>query len=183
MGYRERKREKLDRIYEEHKDNVYKICLFFLKDEELAVEFSQQTFLNFYLHIDDVGIESVHAYLVRMARNLCFDYLKLQKREELQDSLESLEEEMEPVISVEEAILRREELRQEIELGRDIMEHIRKENEQWYIALNLLFCLDKPHDVVADEMGISRDALYSLVYRARKWIRKKYMKKYNDITK
>ena len=58
---------------------------------------------------------------------------------------------------------------------------LKAENEDWYTAINLLYCLGKPHEVVADEMGISRDALYSLVYRAKKWRHKKYEQEIKDL--
>jgi len=58
---------------------------------------------------------------------------------------------------------------------------LRKENESWYQIVNLIFCLEKPHDVVAKELGISKDVLYSKLYRAKKWIRKNFEDEYKNL--
>lgn len=183
MGYRERNLEKMEQIYRAYEDDVYKVCLFFTKDEDVAYDITQQTFYTLYQHIDEADIQSFQGYLVRTARNKCFNYMRDRKHEELVESLETIPEKKLTVISVEEAYQRKEEEKRDNELGKDILECVRRENEQWHTALTLLFCLGKPNDVVADEMGISREALYSMVYRAKRWIRKNYMQKYNDIHK
>ena len=181
MGYIERNREKMEQIYKTYKDDIYRVCLFFSRDEHAAHEIAQQTFFKFYQHIDQTKISSVRAYLVRTARNLCFNYLRDRKFEDVKGSWETLSEETASVISVEEVFLKGEQKRQEFELSRNILERLRQENEQWYMAMNLVYCLDKPHEVVADEIGISVDALYSMIYRAKRWIRKNYTEQYDEI--
>lgn len=176
MGYIERNREKFETIYRECKDDIYRVCLFYTKDVNVAQEMAQQTFFNFYKHIDQVDVKRVRGYLIRTARNLCFNYARDKKYEELHEGSAS-------IVSVEEIFFRNEQKKQKELLSKSILERLKAENEDWYIAVNLLYCLGKPHDVVADEMGISKDALYSLVYRAKKWIRKTYEEKYDEIMK
>lgn len=176
MGYIERNREKFETIYRECKDDVYKVCLYFTKDTNTAQEIAQQTFFNFYKHIDQVEIKRARGYLIRTARNLCFNHLRDKKHEELHECSAT-------IVSVEEIFFRNEQKKQKAALSKSILECLKSENEDWYTAINLLFCLGKPHDVVADEMGISKDALYSLVYRAKKWIRKTYEERYDEIIK
>ena len=176
MGYVERNREKFETIYRACKDDVYKVCLYFTKDANVAQEMAQQTFFNFYKHIDQVEVERARGYLVRTARNLCFNYTRDQKHEELHEGTAT-------IVSVEEIFFRNEHKKQKELFTKSILERLKVENEDWYTAVNLLYCLGKPHEVVADEMGISKDALYSLVYRAKKWIRKVYEEKYEEIIK
>ncbi len=176
MGYVERNREKFETIYHECKDDVYRVCLYFTKDVNVAQELAQQAFFNFYKHIDQVEMEHVRGYLVRTARNLSFNYLRDMK-------YELLSEETASIVSVEEVYFRKEQKKQQAVFTNSILERLKAENEDWYTAINLLYCLGKPNDVVADEMGISRDALYSLVYRAKKWIRKNYEEQYEEIVK
>lgn len=176
MGYVERSREKFERIYRESKDDVYRVCLYFTKDTHVAQEMAQQTFFNFYKHIDQVEEEQAHGYLVRAARNVCFNYLRNKKHEALNEGTAA-------IVSVEEIFFRNEEKKQSVLFTKYILERLKAENEDWYTAINLLYCLGKPNEVVADEMGLSRDALYSLVYRAKKWIRKNYEERYEEITK
>ena len=181
MGYRERNRDKMEKIYRDYESDVYRVCLFFLKDKQAAFDVSQQVFFKFYQHIDEAEIKSVRGYLVRMARNMSFNYLRDTKYEEAKCSIETIGEEAALVLSVEELFFGKEKTRQEIELGRNILERLRIHNENWYTAMNLVFCLGKSHEVVADEMGISSEALYSMLYRARKWIYKNYIAEYNEI--
>ena len=183
MGYIERKHNKIESIYEKYKDDVYKVCLYFTKDSDIAQEIGQQVFFNFYQHIDEVEEKGVRGYLLRSARNTCFNYLRDKKRECLRGSWDLLEEETDTVISVEEVYLKKEEKQQREMLSQTILECLQKENEDWYTAINLVYCLGKPHEVVADEMGLSKDALYSLIYRAKKWIRKRYEEQYEEVTR
>lgn len=183
MGYIERKHNKIESIYRQYKDDVYRVCLHFTKDPSISQEIGQQTFFNFYEHIDEVEESGVRGYLLRSARNLSFNYLRDKKRECLRDSWDLLEEDADIVISVEEIYLRKEEKQQKEMLSNTILERLQQENEDWYKAINLAYCLGKPQDVIADEMGISRDALYSLIYRAKRWIRKRYEEQYEDIVR
>ncbi len=176
MGYVERNREKFETIYHECKDDVYRVCLFFTKDANVAQELAQQAFFNFYKHIDQVEMEHAKGYLVRTARNLSFNYARDRK-------YELLSEETASIVSVEEVYFRNEQKKQKAVFTNSILERLKVVNTDWYTAINLLYCLGKPHDVVADEMGISKDALYSLVYRAKKWIRKTYEEEYDEIVK
>ena len=181
MGYIERKQRKIESLYCKYKDDVYKVCLFFVKEPDIALELGQQVFFNFYDHIDEVDEKGVRGYLLRTARNTSLNYIRDKKRECLRDSWDSVEEEAVTVISVEEIYFRKEEKRQKKMLSKAILERLRTENEDWYTAINLVYCLGKPHDVVADELGISKDALYSLIYRAKKWIRKRYEEQYEEV--
>ena len=176
MGYVERNREKFETIYRECKDDVYKVCLYFTKDTNAAQEMAQQAFFNFYKHIDQVEVDRARGYLVRTARNLCFNYTRDKKYETLNEGTAS-------IVSVEEIFFRNEQKKQQGLFTKSILERLKMENEDWYTAVDLLYCLGKPHDVVADEMGISKDALYSLTYRAKKWLRKNYEEKYEEIVK
>ena len=174
MGYRKINKDRMEKIYRSYKDDVYKACLHYMKNEDLALELAQQVFFNFYQHIDQAEIECAQAYLIRSARNVCIDYKRAHKHEVLHTSWDDMTLEGATVISVEEAYFRDEEKKQKAILSGSILERLREENENWYTAIDLAYCLGKPFDVVADEMGISIEALYSLTYRAKKWIRKNY---------
>ena len=47
------------------------------------------------------------------------------------------------------------------------------------VQLNfLIYIMGKSHDEVARELGISRDVLYSKLYRAKKWIQRHFEDEY-----
>lgn len=178
MGYKSKKEERFDSIYRAYADEVYRVTLYYTQDEYVAQEITQKAFYQFYLHLDNVNMDSVRAYLIRTARNLVYNRTRDRKREIYEETLDHLEEENAIMLSVEEAYLRDEQKKQAMELSQSILERLWEENELWYEAVLLVYCLEKPQEQVADELGISKDVLYSRLYRAKKWIRKNYEKEY-----
>ena len=66
------KRKRFEAVYKSHADNLYKICLYYSKDEETAKCVAQQAFFNFYKYFDEVEPEYILGYLVREAKELLF---------------------------------------------------------------------------------------------------------------
>ena len=181
MEYKRIKEEKFDRIYRTYQYDVYKISLYYTKDSHIAQDISQKVFYQFYLHFDNVNPDSVRAYLIRSARNLSYNWLRDMKREVNGEYLDVLPEEDVPHYSTEDEYIRDERNREEKEFVRRLMEVLREENESWYNIVNLVFCLEKSHDEVAKELGMTREVLYNKLYRAKKWLRKKFEDEYKKL--
>lgn len=177
------KREKFDSIYRAYKDDVYKISYYYTNDKYVAQEIAQNTFLKFYKHIEGSNIENVRSYLYRIARNLAYNYARDMKYEQPDEDFENLNEDSVTTVSVEEVYLEDERRKRQRELGKHILEGLREENELWYEAVNLVCCLEKPQDVVATELGISKDALSSRLHRARRWIQKNYDEEFDEVVR
>lgn len=183
MEYKLKSDEKFDSIYRAYADEVYRVSLYYTKDEYVAQEITQKTFYQFYLHFHNVNMKSVRAYLIRTARNLAYNRAWDRKRETYEERLEELETDNVITLSVEETYLRDEQKKQAKELSQNILVRLQEENELWYEAVNLVYCLEKPQDQVAEELGISKDVLCSRLYRAKRWIRKNYEKEYAEVAK
>lgn len=181
MEYKMIKEEKFDRIYRTYQNDVYRISLYYTKDSHIAQDISQKVFYQFYLHFDNVNPDSVRAYLIRSARNLSYNWLRDMKREVNGEYLDVLPEEDVPHYSTEDEYIRDEQNREEKEFVRRLMEVLREENESWYNIVNLVFCLEKSHDEVAKELGMTREVLYNKLYRAKKWLRKKFEDEYKKL--
>lgn len=181
MEYKMIKEEKFDRIYRTYQNDVFKISLYYTKDEHIAQDISQKVFYQFYLHFDSVNKDSVRAYLIRSARNLSYNWLRDMKREVNGELLDTIPEENVPHYSTEDEYIREEQEREAKEFVAILMERLREENESWYDIVNLVYCMEKPHDVVAKELGITREVLYNRLYRAKKWLRKKFEDEYNKL--
>ena len=69
--------------YERYKTGIYRYALSMLKDAHLAEDVLQETFLRLLTgkYSPEPGKEQ--AYLYRMARTLCYDILRRQKREQV----------------------------------------------------------------------------------------------------
>ena len=70
------KMKKFKKIFDSHAINVYRICLYILRDEEKAEEIAETVFVNFYEHMEEVRPEMVLAHLVVEARNKSHEYKK-----------------------------------------------------------------------------------------------------------
>lgn len=181
MQYKTTKEEKFDDIYRTYQNDVYKISLYYTKDEYIAQDISQKVFFQFYLHFENVNMGSVRAYLLRAARNLSYNWLRDTKRELQGEDLENISEENAALHSVEDGYIREEQKRSHQEFLTSVMESLREENESWYNILHLIYGLEKDGDEAAEELGITREALYSKLYRAKRWIRKKFEKEYQEL--
>lgn len=181
MEHKTIKEEKFEQIYRTFQNDVYKISLYYTKDEHTAQDISQKVFYQFYLHIDNVNLDSARTYLLRSARNLSYNWLRDTKRETHGEYLDVIPEEDVPHYSTEDEYIRDEQAQERKEFVAMLLERLREENESWYHIVNLIYCLEKPHDEVAKELGMSREVLYNKLYRAKKWLRKKFEDEYKNL--
>lgn len=70
------KMKKFKKIFDSHAINVYRICLYILRDEEKAEEIAETVFVDFYEHMEEVSPEMVLTHLVIEARNKSYEYKK-----------------------------------------------------------------------------------------------------------
>lgn len=181
MRFKLTKEENLNRIYCAYTKDVYRACLYLTKDEGLAQEMVQQTFLNFYETEVEVKPECERAYLIRTARNLTYNYFRRTKFEVYQkgdDETFLMERATE---SLEDEYFERDLRESKQELSEEILEAVKEHNEEWYDILYSIFYLEKSHDDIAEELGLTKDVLYSRLYRAKHWIRKNYEKKFHEV--
>lgn len=171
------KEERFEEIYRIYQHDVYKISVYYTKDDYIAQDIAQKAFYKLYLHFENVNIDSVRSYLLRTARNLSYNWLRDSKYEQ-GDYVDNIPEEIAILRSAEDEYILDEKQRERQEFVGEIMQKVSEENESWYEILNLIYCLDKPHDEAARELGMSRDVLYNKLYRAKRWIRKHYEKEY-----
>lgn len=175
------KEERFDAIYRAYQNDVYKISLYYTKDAYAAEDIAQQVFYKFYQHFENVNPERIRAYLLRSARNYSYNWLRDSKREVQGEFLENIPEEKQLQQGVEERYMWIERHKENRALANKIMERLRQENESWYDIITLIYCLEKSHEEVCDELDITRDVLYSKIYRAKRWIQKTYEEEYKSL--
>lgn len=64
------KRKRYEKIYKSYVDDVYRVCLHFLKDKTRAEEITAQVFADFYKEFDKVDSDHIFAHLVYQAKSL-----------------------------------------------------------------------------------------------------------------
>lgn len=181
MDYRERN-DVLTNIYLEYANEVYHFARSLTKNSETAKDLMHKAFMQYLLHMTDGNIEYPKAYLFRTVRNLAYNLTRDTKYEAQEEELDVLDDMGRVALGIDYEYVEKEETMERKLFCNSIMDHVREHNEEWYDVLNKVYCLDIPQEEVAEELGISRDALYSKLRRARDWVRKNYEKEYNDIT-
>ncbi len=77
MKYSTRKERRFKKVYEMCADEVYRVCLYFMRDEKEAQRIAEQAFVEFYDEFEDIDPKYWKAYLVCKARDLAkFDVTK-----------------------------------------------------------------------------------------------------------
>ena len=72
----------LEQLYEKHKTGIFRYALSILKSPTLAEDVLQETFVRLLQrNTPRSATDNVQAWLYRVARNICYDLLRKNKRE------------------------------------------------------------------------------------------------------
>lgn len=116
---------------EEQYDKIYKYCYFKVHNIHLAEDLTQETFLRYFAQNSYINRGKQLAYLYTIARNLCTDYYRKRKTEELPEEVaDNLMENVENNLYLQMAVEKLPEEMQELILlhyvngltGREISE-------------------------------------------------------------
>lgn len=61
---------RFEKVYRAHADNIYRICLHYLKDEKRAVDLAVKVFFNYYLEYGGTNSKYTFARLVNETKRL-----------------------------------------------------------------------------------------------------------------
>ena len=76
--------------------------------------------------------------------------------------------------SAEEHVFHKILQKEKVGYGWTILDALYEENENWYEAITMVYCLERKQKDVAESMRISIQALTGVLYRARKWVKIHY---------
>lgn len=183
MECKSTKDEMFEEIYMSYEKDVYRACLHLTTDEALAADMTQQAFVNFYERFDTTKVEFAKAYLIRAAKNLLYNYCRnTQKEWRPTEEEESILETTLVAESVEEMYFEDVQKTLAKELSDEIMEDLKAHHESWYEILHMMIFQEMSHDEIVETLEITKDVLYSRLYRAKTWIQKNYKEKYDTMT-
>ena len=177
MNSQNKNKKEFENVYHKNKGNVYRIAKNYSgSHKESAEEIFQEVFLKLYTHFDKVDEEYMEAWLVTTTKNTAINYMKKRKREYPHEDIElysdlHLKGHIE---SAEDSVFRDILLKEKKKQSWTILDALYVENERWYEAMTMVYCLGRKQKDVADAMGISLDVLTALLYRARKWVKRNY---------
>ena len=133
---------------EEQYDKIYRYCYFKVREQNLAEDITQETFLRFIKKYGYLEEEWVLRYLYKIAHNLCIDEYKKQFKQEITKEMaeESFENEVLNKVTVQNA-----------------MSTLSEEEKE---MLLLRYVNEVPVTIVGNLFHMSRFAVYRKIKRA-----------------
>jgi RNA polymerase sigma-70 factor (ECF subfamily) len=146
-------------LVDRHLPTVLAIARRMLRDDAEAEDVAQETMLRLWRNAAklELGEGGVRPWLRRVAANLCIDRVRAQRNTSLGDALP---EEVEPASQMTRLAER--------ELGRRVDEALKALPERQRLALTLFHYEGMSQIEVGNVMGISDEAVESLLARARR---------------
>lgn len=170
-------------LLQEHRDAVYRTARYLVRNVEDAEDVVQETFVRLWKTREDIRIENVRSWLLRVCRNLCLDALRRRKvrdqarltadqvTERGRIGIETVEDDGRDR-SLEVSDLGTGALRTDLEL--DIEKLVRamgELNEPQRSIILLREVQDLSYEEIAETLDLSLSAVKVYLHRARKKIR------------
>ena len=175
-------------IYSKYKNLVLKAAHIYVDDLDTAEDIMQDTFLALYRDMTEKEFESekeysnIKSWLYTTAKHLALNYGKKAARTVSADALEGTDAVEEPFTeSLESEYLGRITEEKRADLHERIFAALMKKNPRWHEAIMMVGYLEIPTAEAAERLGISENAFYAMMHRARKWIYKKFGVEYEEL--
>lgn len=170
-----------EEIYGEYASLVYRVILYHSEDRNVAEEIMQEVFMKLYMNKENIKSGAIRAWLVTTAKNMTRNY----KRDSWYETavLETFDDNYELLVtdSLEDDFMEALKKSECSALMEKVFEDLYRKNPRWYEAVTIAYLLEKPQREVAQIMGVSLEQLYGILYRARKWIQKRYKEEYDRL--
>ncbi|MFZ3048105.1 MAG: RNA polymerase sigma factor [Desulfatirhabdiaceae bacterium] len=152
-------------IYDDYYDRVKKFIRRLVRDEWVAEDLIQETFIRVEKNMDTVRDPSrLSSWVFRIAYNLCQDHFKSRKRDDSKSG--NVERLPNPFMEIPV----QKELEQ-LQMGACVREQIDLLPEQQRIVLILYDFLGFHHDEIADILDITKENAKVRLHRARKGLK------------
>ncbi|RKZ12583.1 hypothetical protein DRQ53_14580 [bacterium] len=185
-------RSTFEALLQEHRDAVYRTARYLVRNAEDAEDIAQETFVRLWKTRDDIHIEKVRSWLLRVCRNLCLDALRRRKvREVARLTADQVTERgrigIEIVAddglerSLEVSDLGSSALKTELELDIEKLVQAMGELKEPQRSIILLREVqDLSYEEIAETLDLSLSAVKVYLHRARKKIRAAFEADWND---
>ena len=159
-----------EQLITQYQLQVVNTCYSFLKDEDDAHDVAQEVFIKLYEHLDEFRFEAkLSTWLYRVASNLSLNYIRSKKRKSW---IRFFSKDKEDTAAAQSTSPNPEERLTTMDDQTVLQEaiHSLPENQQTAFVLNNIDGLS--YKEVAETMGVSDSAIESLIFRAKKSLRK-----------
>lgn len=156
MSFQNKNKKEFENVYHKNKFNVYRIAMDYSgSHKESAEEIFQEVFLKLYTHFDTVDEEYMAAWLVTTTKNTAINYMKKRARECPKADIELFSDlySKEYAESAEEHVFHKILQKEKVGYGWTILDALYEENENWYEAITMVYCLERKQKDVAESNG------------------------------
>lgn len=161
--------ETFTEIYNRYAGLVMKSVVAQTNDVELGNEICQKVFLSFYRNMDRVEEDYVKTWLLHAARNQLIDHWrKASTRKELPMADDS------PDITERLSSVDLEKQCSDRMFICELMEDLKREKWEWFQVVECICIWEMSPEETAGRLGISAGLVRSRLYRARRYLQKKY---------
>ena len=180
----------IKKIYDEYKQVVFKVAYKYSRNSEVANDIAHNVFVLFMQDAKQrKSIEeytNIKAWLTVTTRNTAYNYLVKMKHEiyiseESEKTLEMYIDEKVQEASAESRCLNELRHKKYKSVHDNVLAGVLKKNERWYQAIMLTYDTEITQIEAAEIMGMSTQAFYTMLHRAKVWIRKKYGIEYEEL--
>ena len=167
-------REAYGQLVKRYQDKVYSICYGKLKDEQDALDVSQDVFIKVFRYLENFNRESsFYTWLYRIAVNTCIDFLRKQSRMAQVDYDDTIKRD-EDVEGNDLLMPSRLGINPDKALGRKelrtkMLEALESLSEKHRTILNLREVEGLSYKEMADVLDISKGTVMSRLYHARNY--------------
>lgn len=177
-------------IYDKYKNLVLRTAYMYSGSLDAAEDITQETFMALHRDMtkkeleDESGYSNIKSWLYTTAKHLALNYKRSLSRKPMPEMFEDgLAWEVPSGQDVEAEYM--EDLTEE--KRRDLHERIftalAGKNPRWYEAVKMVCFLDIPQKEAAKRMGMSENAFYVMMHRARNWICNEFGVEYEELEK
>ena len=164
------RRLRFKRIVGQHKDRIYTQAYYFLGSHDEAEDVTQEVLLRIWERLDHLPRKHTTAWIMKVTRNLCIDYIRRRQRTvrlfDVEDSEEEPQDRLE-VVSDPEVEVERSDMQRQIE--REILEL--PEPLRSVVILREIQGLK--YEEVARTMDIPLNSVKVYLHRGRRILREK----------
>lgn len=165
--------KKFTEVFNKYNRLVRKMVISRSGDDMLAEEICQQVFLQYFEQMNNISEELIQPWLLLTTRNMVYDYLrKMQVRKDTH-SINGIEDFMVIHEDNTERVVTR--LSHSM-LTERILEELYDKKKEWYYVIMDICILQMSYEEAAKHLNIEVQVLRARLYRARRYIRKKYSK-------
>lgn len=177
-----------DAIYNNYKKLVMQAAYLIVNDLQLAEDIMQETFMALHNDMKEKGYEreedysNIKAWLFTTAKHKALNYCKKEGRIIAADMVEGSDVIDEPASeSLEAEYFDKIEEESRAKFHERIFAALMKKNPRWHDAIVQVCYMEVPVEEAARSLGMSENAFYVMMHRARKWLHKKFDVEYEEL--